>query len=75
MNPENKATSKAGTTNHTPLKITERWECNACGLPCRVEIQYVQTPYTHVEAVPRFTDRKCVAGEPKIPDWKRLPDA
>jgi len=52
------------------MKI-EKWECNVCGSPCRVEITYESTKYKHVEAQDRFISRGCPCKE-DVPHWHRI---
>jgi len=52
----------------------EKWECNKCGSPCRVEIEFDGKGPAGKED--RFRGR-CICGtydypEDRIPDWKKL---
>ena len=48
--------------------VFERWECNVCGLPCRVEI--VADNAGGMDK-PRFVNRACPCKE-DTPEWKRI---
>ncbi len=51
---------------------TERWECNLCGLPCRLEIETTDGKMPEwLASQSRFRDRRCPCLE-TIPSWKRL---
>jgi len=51
----------------------ERWECNVCGVPCRIEIEFsdAKLPH-HLKGNPsRFRDKRCPCKEIN-PEWERI---
>lgn len=56
------------------MKYTEQWECDDCGLPCRVEIEIEESDTfpTHLKGNQRFRNMSCFVGESHNPHWKRI---
>lgn len=54
--------------------FVERWECNVCELPCRIEITTTDEKLPkHLKGRDRFVSQGCVCKEDRA-IWERLPN-
>lgn len=51
--------------------ITEKWECNLCGTPCKIQIEYTDVKLPkHLKGRLRFNSSICICEESRHPTWE-----
>jgi len=52
--------------------MKETWECNVCGLPCKIEIQFSNEKLpVHILGEDHFRDKQFCPCREARPDWEK----
>ena len=73
-NEEKQETGPLSAPPCSALRV-ETWKCSACGqhVPCVVSLTYELTGYP-IDDGDHYRRQSCLAREPKLTDWKRMPN-
>lgn len=68
-----KSRQNKSESEHSETLLSERWECNECGSPCRVEIIFSndKLPEHLKHNNDRFRCCQCLCNE-RVPHWKKI---